>query len=524
MSRSVERRRERATRYLAQGQLAAARVQLEALEIAAPSDYRTRLLASDLALRQDRIRDAVAHALGANEAAPDDPQALCDVVESLLRIGEVVAARECLARPALAHATEPAWLLRLSDFRQRLDENTESLALIERAIQAGAGGAEIQFHHGVQLYFNGRLADAESELEACVRQAPTRGRAVLALSRLRRQTEEHNHLEPIASGIARVSPGSRDHAALEFAHYKELDDLDRRDEAWDALLRGNAIMRARNPFDADAQRTYLERLTGLCDEHRVQPGESVQDGPQPIFIIGMARSGTTVLERMLGNHSDVTSAGELVDFGNQLHWAADTNHTQSQAFLDRLPRLDLAEVGRRYLAQTQWRAKGKPFYIDKQPPNWALAGLIHAALPQAKLLHLVRDPVDLCFSNWRAFFGDTYAYSYDMAALAAYHQAYLRTMAHWHRVMPGVILDVSYSGLVGEPEAVMRKVVAHCGLEWEPGCLDMRSNPAPVATLSAAQVRTPLHARAFGEWRRYEAQLSGLARRLSEVAEKAMSP
>jgi hypothetical protein len=518
MSRSVERRRERAAQYLAQGQLGAARVQLEALEIAAPSDYRTSLLAADLAWREDRIRDAVRLALAANDAAPDEPQALCGVVESLLRVGEVVAARACLARPGLAQASAPDWLLRLSDFRQRLDENVESLALIERAIAAGAVGTEVSFHHGVQLYFNGLLGESEAELEACVRQEPTRGRAALALSRLRNQTADRNHLGLLASGLARVAQGSRDHAALEFAHYKELDDLGRLDEAWDALARGNAIMRARNPFDPAAQHTYLERLIGACDHDRVRPDEAANaEGPQPIFIVGMARSGTTVLERMLGNHSGVASAGELVDFGNQLHWAADTGNTQGQAFLARLPDLDLAEVGRRYLAQTQWRAAGKSFYIDKQPPNWVLAGLIHAALPHARLLHMVRDPMDLCFSNWRAFFGDTYAYSYDMAGLAAYHQSYLHAMAHWHNVMPGVILDVSYADLVSRPEAVMRRVFAHCGLAWEPGCLDMRSNATPVATLSAAQVRTPLHARAVGEWRRYEARLPRLARGLAGI-------
>jgi tetratricopeptide (TPR) repeat protein len=515
MSRSVERRWERAAQYLAQGQVAAARVQLEALEAAAPSDYRTSLLAADLAWREDRIRDAVRLALAANEAAPDESQALCGVVESLLRVGEVVAARECLARPALARATEPALLLRLSDFRQRLDENVESLALIERAIAAGADGAEVGFHHGVQLYFNGRLADAESELEACVRQAPAAGRAALALSRLRKQTRDSNHLDSLAAGLARVAPGTRDHAALEFAHSKELDDLGRFGEAWDALARGNAIMRTRNPFDPAAQHTYLERLIDACDQQRVRTDEAVNaEGPQPIFIVGMARSGTTVLERMLGNHSGVASAGELVDFGHQLHWAADTSNTQGQAFLARLPDLDLAEVGRRYLAQTQWRARGKSFYIDKQPPNWVLAGLIHAALPHARLLHMVRDPMDLCFSNWRAFFGDTYAYSYDMADLAAYHQAYLRMMAHWHRVMPGTILDVAYADLVSDPESAMRRVFAHCGLPWEPGCLDIRSNAAPVATLSAAQVRAGLHGGAFGEWRRYQSQLEPLRRAL----------
>jgi hypothetical protein len=203
-----------------------------------------------------------------------------------------------------------------------------------------------------------------------------------------------------------------------------------------------------------------------------------------------------------------------MDFGAQLHWLADTRNVGSDGLLEKLPNLDYAELGRRYLARTQWRAGGRTFFIDKQPPNWVLAGAIHAALPQAPILNLVRDPMDTCFSNWRAYFGDACAYSYDLHALAVYFHDYRNTMAHWRRVMPGVILDVPYSDLVGEPEAVMRKVFAHCGLEWDPGCLDMRSNPTPVATLSAAQVRTPLHTNAFGEWRRYAARLEPLRRAL----------
>jgi tetratricopeptide (TPR) repeat protein len=514
MSRSPEQRWVRARQYLAQGQLAPAKAQLDALLAQAPGQVWTNLVAANIALREDRMREAVRCALDAAATAPEDPALLSDTAQVLLDVGEVPAARECLARPALAQATEASWLLRLSDFRQRLDENAESLALIERAIAAGATSPEISFHHGVQLYFNGRIAEAELELEASVGQEPTGGRAALALSRLRKQTETRNHLELLAAGLARVAQGTRDHAALEFANYKELEDLGRHEDAWSALLRGNAIMRRRNAFDADAERAYLERLTEICDEHFVQPREAAPDGPQPIFIIGLARSGTTVLERMLGNHPDVASAGELVDFDKQLHYAADTCNTQSPAFLERLPGLDLADIGGRYLARTQWRALGWSRFIDKQPPNWVQEGLIHAALPRVRLLHLVRDPMDLCYSNWRAFFGDTCAYSYDMAGLAAHHRAYLRTMAHWHQVMPGTILDVSYADLVREPEAVMRKVFAHCGLEWHPGCLDMRANPAPVATLSAAQVRAPLHARAFGEWRRHAAQLEPLQRGL----------
>ncbi|MGH8192317.1 MAG: tetratricopeptide repeat-containing sulfotransferase family protein [Rhodanobacteraceae bacterium] len=510
MSRSPEQRWRRSQEYLAQGQSAPARAQLEALQVQSPRFVGTHLLASRIAWQEDRIRDATRHAIEALHVVPDDPALLCEVVETLLLVGEVVAARDCLAHPVLRQATACEWLLRLADFRQQLNENVESLALIERATIAGATGPDVEFHHGVQLYFNGRMREAESALEASLRVVPENGRAALTLSRLRSQTQQASHLGQLDKGLARVAKGSRAHAALEFARYKELEDLERCDEAWQALATGNAVMRARNAFDADSQVAFLDRLVAALGANCLRGPSAQPDGPQPIFVIGLARSGTTVLERMLGNHPQVESAGELVDFGAQLQWAADTRDTHGDAYLARLPDLDLAELGRRYLAQTRWRAHGKPCFIDKQPPNWELAGLIHAALPQAKILHMVRDPMDVCFSNWRAFFGDTYGYSYDLAALAAYYRGYRRLMAHWHRLMPGVIMDVPYAHLVRDPEATMRKVFEHCELAWEPCCVDMQRNRVPVATLSAAQVRQPVHARAFGQWQRYAEWLAPL--------------
>ncbi|MDE2272194.1 MAG: sulfotransferase [Xanthomonadaceae bacterium] len=515
MSRSPEQRWQRAIGYLEQGQYAAAHAQLEALQAALPGDVRTHLLASEIAWREDRVRDGSAHARDAAEAGTMDPGVLCAVVEALLRVGEVALARECLARPPLADSDEPRWLLKLADYRQRLDENAEALRLIESAIARGATGAEVRFHHGVQLYFNGCLGEAEAELEASLRADPPSGRAALALSRLRRQSPEDNHLDLLAEGLGQVPHGAMDKPALLFAQYKVFEDLGRNEDAWRALELGNALMHARNPREAAVQRAFLARLIEACGEDAVKPRSEPDDGPQPIFIVGMPRSGTTVLERMLGNHSQVRSAGELVDFELQVRRAADTRRIHAETFTGRIADLDLDEVGRCYLAQTRWRARGRRFFIDKQPPNWMLAGLIHAALPGARILHLVRDPMDVCFSNWRAFFGDTYGYSYDIADLAAHHDSYRRTMAHWHKVMPGAVLDVPYERLVREPDTMMRRVFAFCGLDWEPGCTDMRGNAEPVATLSAAQVREPLHSRAFGEWQRYAVHLAPLREALS---------
>lgn len=512
-----------AARCMARGLLEQARTEIGALRTAAPHDVRTLLLAAQLAWREDRIRDATAEALDAAVAVPDDPVPLCATVEMLLQVGEVVAARACLASPTLAGSDDPGCLLRVAGYRQRLDENAEALALTERAIAAGANGSNVRFQYGIRLYFNGRLDDAGAELRACLQTAPDLGRATLVLARLHRQVPDDNLLETIAAGLSRVAAGTPDHAALLFAQYKTLDDLGRDKEAWQALAHANAVMRQRHPCAGDDERTHLDALMSACSAKVVAARGEPDGGPQPIFILGMPRSGTTVLERMLGGHSRVASAGERVDFGNQLHWAADTAHTDGDAFVDGIPELDLAEVGQRYLAQTRWRASGKPFFIDKQPPNWALAGLIHAALPGARILHLVRDPMDVCFSNWRAFFGDAYGYSYDLAALAAHHRSYRRAMAHWHAVMPGTILDVPYADLVHEPQATLRKTLDFCGLEWEPGCIDLQRNQAPVATPSAAQVRAPLHTRAFGQWRRHAEELAPLQAALAITMNPCMT-
>ena len=498
---------QRAQACLLRGDMVAAR---SALSDMAGDDAHAHLLAAQLAWREDRVRDGARHALAAAGAAPAEAEALLTVAGVLLETGENVAARDCLDHAAVRACDDPRWLMQAGALHKRLGQYHEALAMFDAAVARGHASAASRFWRGEALLFVGRIEEAETELVASLAAAPARGRVAVPLVRLRRQTPDRNHLVMIEAGARIAAPGSLDQAAFEFARYKTFEDLGRIDAAWQALVRGNALMDARLHGEVPRHHAWLERF--LAAARTPEPTDANRDsaGPLPIFIVGVARSGTTLLERMLGNHSRVAVAGELDDFGAQLHWMADTRDAQSDALVERLPGLDYAELGRRYLAQTQWRARGKAFYVDKQPPNWLLAAAIHAALPRAPILHLVRDPMDTCFSNWRAYFGDACAYSYDLAALAEYFLDYRRVMAHWHRMMPGAILDVPYSDLVRAPEATLRRVFAFCGLDCEPGCSEIARNPAPSATLSSAQVRAPLHDRAFGEWRRYAAQLAQL--------------
>lgn len=518
-TRILDRHWDRARRYIVDGQFPAACATLEALLVHAPGDVQARLLLSSVYLKLERMRDACAQLIEAAKSPVEDVAELHKLAFCLHKLGETVAMRDCLDHPAIARSPSGEIQARFAQLHQLLGQHDRALALMDRALELGHDDPDFRYYRALQLQFNGRNRDAESELETCVRMGLSHGRAWLALARMRGQTPQHNHLESINAQFARVERGSEHEAALEFARFKELDDLDRRDEAWDALERGNAIMAARLPHDSTVERRRCSAIVELCGQSFLDTGDgaSAEDGPRPIFIVGMPRSGTTLLDRILGNHSQIASPGELSDFPGQLRWTADMYGADpgtgviEAKLLDRLRgALDYRLLGQRYLQQSRWRAHSKACYIDKLPGNFLLADLIHRALPTARILVMRRDPMDVCYSNWKAYFGDSYAYSYGITTLAAHHDQYKRVMSHWRSAMPAAILEVDYASLVDDPEAVTARVLEFCGLPHEAGCADITRNRNPVSTLSSPQVREKIHRRALGEWRRYETQLGPL--------------
>lgn len=507
------------------GQWPVAQTALAALAPLAPRDVPIRLQLAEAILRQGRMRAASAPLLEAVAVAPNDAPLLAELAWRLVAQGEVIAARACLAH--LARAPEPPAevLAEQANLRWLLGEIPAARALMDRAVALGIHDARGHYLDAMLHQFVGQLADAEAALLTCLHRWPGHGDAAVILANLRRQTPQANHLALFRAALERLPsppatrPDALARAKFESAIFKTLDDCGQHEQAWAALARSNALMHQLAPYDAAAEQALVDALLAQADRLAARPDAAPvpADGPVPIFIVGMPRSGSTLLDHMLSAHSQVVSAGELADFPRQFHWMADVAPGGAAAMrkaVDAAGEMDFAALGARYLAQTQWRAHGRRFYVDKLPANLRMVPFIRRALPHAPILLPRRAPMDVCYSNLKVMFGTASPYCYEQRALAHYHRQQARLATHWHTRMPGAVLEVPYADLVTEPAAALRRVLGHCDLPFEQACLHPERNTAAVATPSSAQLREPIHARALGQWRRYASQLEPLRRAL----------
>ncbi|MCC6561675.1 MAG: sulfotransferase [Xanthomonadales bacterium] len=352
---------------------------------------------------------------------------------------------------------------------------------------------------------------AEQSLEAAVEREPRLAMAHWLLARLRTKSSDSNHVERLKHVMENPTLSKQDRIQLGFSLHKELHDLGEFGAAWDALTAACLSKRQATHYAELETMALFDLIEAMRLEGQSLRGHD--DYAIPIFIVGMHRSGTTLLERMLGRHPRIVDCGESYRFTAQLRYAADhgCRGVADARIIEAIAGFDAKEIARGYLESCRWRLRsGSSHFTEKLPSNFLVIGLIKHALPQARILHMCRDPMDVCLSNLRELFSDACGYSYDQGELGRYYQRYQRLMAHWHRCFPGEILDVHYEELVAEPEAVARRVLGYCGLPWHGDVIDLTGNAGAVTTASAIQVRSPIHRRSIGGWRAYEPQLAQL--------------
>ncbi len=474
---------------------------------------------STLAARSGRMRDAVAFALRASAPSQqeDDAALLEALTRQLFDLGEIEAGLACAQAPALSSAYDPDVLRGLG--QALLSQSFPDLAetFLQRAQRIRDGGAPARYLLGLAAFYQGDEAEAERAWEAALQRNPMMPPVHRLLAKLRRQTPARNHIDRLRATVARMPQGHPEAPWLHYALFKELDDMDDIEGAWQALVQGMEARRRQVAYDAVAEARLFDRL-----QARSVPATGVAvstTAPTPIFIVGMPRSGTTLLEQILARHPHVQDAGELRDMLCQLRWVCDRvgGPHLDEALCVAAEQADMGLLGRRYLEKTAWRANGRAFFTDKMPANFLLVDHIARALPQARILHMVRDPMEVCFSNLKELFVDAYPHTYDQREMAAHFIRYRGLMRHWHSRHPGRILDIPYEDLVRAPEAAARRVLDFCGLAWDPDVLAMGPRTSSVATASAAQVREPIHVRYVGQWRRYAHHLQPMQTALDEA-------
>lgn len=364
---------------------------------------------------------------------------------------------------------------------------------------------------GQVLTYLGRIDEAVSEFERCINIAPRIGQAHWFLAHVRTVTEATSHVARLRTLLSDPRLPVQDEISLAFALHKELDDLRDHEGAWRALERACKAKRRTLQYRSEDTDRLVDMLIGMPIGESVSP-DGVSFSATPIFIVGMHRSGTTLLEQLLDGSPDVRGVGELYDFTSAMRYATD-HHCHGVLdirIVERASAVNFAHVGRRYLQGMDWRLNGARFFTDKLPSNFLNIGFICQALPNAKILHMVRDPMETCFSNLRELFSDANPYSYDQGELAQFHAAYRRLMAHWCARFPGRILDVHYSELTKNPSETMRRVAGFCGLEYVPAMSDPRSSQRAVATASAVQIRSGVVQRKQPKWAPYSQHLQPL--------------
>ena len=474
---------------------------------------------SDALLRADRYREALRRVLQGFESEDRHPELLIPLCQRLRRFNESGRALALIAKadpdrfPSAAERTE------LASLASRCGDQALAEAWIDHAVRADPMHAPAQYLRGVVAMFRGDMPQARFALSACLAIAPDFAQAHWALSTLPNDGGAGDADAParIRASLARTQAGSMGEAYLQFALHNALHALGRHDEAWDALERGCALRRMQAPFDPGETEALFAALESLYAPEFLAPVDAPRSDYTPIFIVGMHRSGTTLLERILGGHPLVADGGESYAFTAQLDVACDhkTAGALDATTLQRVAGADFAAIGVGFLEASRWRARGRPFLTEKLPANLLNAGLIAKALPRAKLVRVVRDPMDTCFSNLRTFFTGAAAYSHDQAQLADHYLRCDRLARHLHKAMPGRILDIAYDDLVGDTTATARRIFDFCGLSFASDALDVSRASGDVATASTTSVRAGILRDRGGAWKPYASQLQPMREALA---------
>ncbi len=409
---------------------------------------------------------------------------------------------------------DPMTLNSLGVIYTKAQAHDKAAKAFSRAINISPAKASVHFNLATSLIALGDINAAEHELQQAIALDSRHWQAYLSLSQIKRQTAEQNHVETLRSLSEKYADDNDAVVNLNMALAKELEDLTDYAQAFSHLTRAKSALKKTRYYSLEHESAFFDALMRSFPSPDMATQGHAADGP--IFVIGMPRSGTTLADRIITNHPEIRSAGELQNFAISLKRVSNGDislRASPEKMIGAAAALDWKRLGNDYLSSVRSANDNQSRFVDKLPHNFLYAGFIAKALPGARIICLRRNPLDTCISNFRQLFDQSSAvfdYSFDLLDTGRYYVLFDRLMTHWQRIFPGRILELRYEDLVNEQEAESRRLMDYCELPWNEACLRFEDNPAPVATFSALQVRTPLYRSALGRWKNYETQLTEL--------------
>ncbi|MUV13628.1 tetratricopeptide repeat-containing sulfotransferase family protein [Noviluteimonas gilva] len=515
----------RAGAALAQNRIPEAETLLRAHLQRAPTDVAAIRMFAELAARVGRLEEAEHLLARALELAPSFHAARLHYALVLNRGNKPTEALAQIERLLRVDPNNPGYRNLHAVVLCRIGEYTRALDIYARLLRQYPAQTKIWMSYGHALKTEGRQDDAIAAYRRCIALDPSFGEAWWSLANLKTLRFDENDLSTMRRQLENASLPVEHRFHLEFALGKALEDAGEHAESFAHYESGNRHRRETayyNPED-NTSRVRLIKRTYTKDffAQRVGSGSEAND---PIFIVGMPRAGSTLIEQILSSHSAVEGTMELpeiIAITREMRRSLDT--AQSQPYHEALASLDrarLRELGEDYLERTRiHRKSGAPRFIDKMPNNFAHIGLIHLALPNAKIIDARRHPLACCFSNFKQHYARGQNFSYSLDDIGRYYRDYVELMAHYDDILPGRVHRVFYERMVDDTEGEVRRLLDYLGLPFEANCLRFYENDRPVRTASSEQVRRPIYKDGVDQWRHYEPWLDPLKAALGPVLE-----
>ncbi len=398
--------------------------------------------------------------------------------------------------------------------------------LCKRAVEGDPYNAEAHRRLALTCRLVGRLDEAVEAAEIALRFNPHDYEMIGLRSAVSTATKDKNHIAELQALLAAGCRHALGGARVAYALAKECEEVGDHKRSFAFLEAGAKFKRQTIKYDVRSELDTFKTLREIFTADVVADTTRGFDTDEPIFILGLPRTGSTLVERIIASHSAVFAAGELRHFtGAVMEEVRKLGQLKDQADLMRKTlQVDPGTVGRRYLQRTRPFTGHTAHFTDKLPHNFVSIGLINRSLPKVKIIHLRRVPMDACYAAYKFLFNEAYAWSYDLDEIAQYYAGYREVMDHWRDVLPDRIIDVAYEDVVEDLEGQARRLIAGLGLRWENACLEFHDSEAATMTGSAAQVRKQIYASSVGRWRDYEEQLKPLAEKLEAAGIDPYTP